>query len=357
MWTAEDSELSVKDMRTRCTPYARTRSGYTRSRALRCWDLATGVCVRTLEEHAGSIESIAVSPDGRLAVTGGWALSLWDIATGRCLYTFGGPTAAILDVAWTPDGRYVVTGTSDEEVRVWDIVTGECVQVMTGHAGVVKSVAVTADGSRVLSGSSPIWGRNGQVILWDMSEGAPVRVFEGHAGGVNAVALSLDGRHALSGGADHSVRFWDAQSGECLRVLSDSFTNVQTVALSFDNRFAVAGSDDGVIQVWYLDWTLENRVLGDWDPGAAPYLNPFVALHRPPATELPQDASADFFEIGRALERKGKPSWTDTDLDRLMFTLGCVGYGWLARESVEAELHRTGQRGVFGWLGRRRDAH
>lgn len=70
------------------------------------WDLATGVCVRTLNGHTSSVYSLALLPDGRLAsASGDKTVKLWDVSTGSCVGTLSGHTGAVRALASLPDGR------------------------------------------------------------------------------------------------------------------------------------------------------------------------------------------------------------------------------------------------------------
>jgi len=56
-------------------------------------------------------------------------------------------------VAVTPDGRLAVSGSFDNTVRVWDLESGKCVSTLEGHTDPVIGVAVTQDGRLAVSGS------------------------------------------------------------------------------------------------------------------------------------------------------------------------------------------------------------
>jgi hypothetical protein len=156
---------------------------------------------------------------------------------------------------------------------------------------------------------------SGQLKLWEVAAGRPLPTFEGHADAVTAVALSADGRYALSGSADRTLK------------------------------------------LWALDWELEDSAPADWDDGALPYLDAFLARHTPYAAPLPArkrtlreaihlpltrlfkpGPSGD--EITRSLTREGRPRWTEKDFDGLLHALGCAGFGWLRPEGVRRRLER-----------------
>ncbi len=61
---------------------------------VRLWNLDTGACLKTLEGHTHYVDSVALTPDGRRALSGSWdkTLRLWDLDTGDCLKTLEGHT-------------------------------------------------------------------------------------------------------------------------------------------------------------------------------------------------------------------------------------------------------------------------
>ena len=59
-----------------------------------------------------------------------------------------GHTGLISSVALTPDGKWALTGSRDNTARLWDLSNlGSSPRVLSGHTGTINSVAITADGS------------------------------------------------------------------------------------------------------------------------------------------------------------------------------------------------------------------
>ncbi len=164
------------------------------------------------------------------------------------------------------------------------------------------------------------------------------RSFEGHTDWVNSVCLSGDSRFALSGSTDNTLKLWEVSTGRCLRSFEGHTRAVMSVCLSGDGRFALSGSVDYTLKLWFLDWDLEIRDPAEWDEGARPHLETFLARQTPYVAPLPQDRTPIEAELTRALTQQGKPAWTEEDFQQFLYTLGCAGYGWLQPEGVRREL-------------------
>jgi hypothetical protein len=181
-------------------------------KTLRLWDVATGLELRRLEGHTASAVAGVFSADGRRILSGGHdqTVRYWDAETGKELKRFEGVQGIdgrTWGVALSPDGRRALS--CGRVVQLWDVATGKEVRKFEGHAGEVLAVAFSADGRRAASG-----GTDKTLRLWDAETGKELRKFEGHAGAVRGVAFAPDGRQLLTGSRDRTVRLWDVETGK-----------------------------------------------------------------------------------------------------------------------------------------------
>jgi WD40 repeat protein len=216
-------------------------------KTLTLWELATGKCLCTLNGHTESVNAVALTSEGRRALSGSWdkTLKLWDLATGQCLRTLTGYTGSAQTVV--SDGRRALSGSADQTIKIWDLVTGQCLRTLTGHTYWVDAVAVFNDGRRALSAS-----RDKTLKLWDLDTGDCLRTLTGHTGWVQAVAVTGDGHRALSGDSDGTLKLWDLETGWCLRTLTGHTEGVHAVAVTGDGRRALSGSQDKTLKIWEL---------------------------------------------------------------------------------------------------------
>ncbi len=229
---------------------------------------------------------LALSADGSRALVGRAALALVSLATLKEYRPFQRPRGASLAscVALSPDGRLALTGHGalrvagpgrpaeklDCVVRVWDTETGGETGRLEGHADRVMAVAVLPDGKRGVS-----FGADGTLRLWDLAKAAPPQVvvkppvpakppttapptttpdepFAGHKGEVLAVAFSSDGQRLLSGGSDRTLRLWDAVGGKELKLVGRLSRPVVAVAFAPGNK-AVCIDESDLHTVWDLE--------------------------------------------------------------------------------------------------------
>ena len=69
------------------------------------------------------------------------------------LTTLASAAGVVWAVALTPDGRQALTASEDFTARVWDIMSGTCERVLEGHTGWVVGVAISPDGSHAVTAS------------------------------------------------------------------------------------------------------------------------------------------------------------------------------------------------------------
>ena len=229
---------------------------------LKVWNLETGELVQTLAGHSRRVNAVALTADGKTAISGSddHTLKVWNLETGELVQTLAGHSGGVYAVALTADGQTAISGSYDNTLKVWHLETGELVQTLAGHSGGVNAVALTADGQTAISGSGnktlKVWNQETGVravarSLWlRISKG---KVLAGHSGSVNAVALTADGQTAISGSDDNTLKVWNLETRKLVQTLAGHSGRVRAVALTADGQTAISGSWDNTLKVWNLE--------------------------------------------------------------------------------------------------------
>jgi WD40 repeat protein len=217
-------------------------------KTLKLWEISSGRKIRSFTGHSDNITSVAFSPDGKYALSGSWdkTLKLWEISSGMELKSFTGHSDNVTSVTFSPDGKYALSGSWDKTLKLWEISSGKEIRNFTGHSDRVTSVAISPDGKYVLSGS---WDKT--LKLWEIVSGMELKSFTEHSNVVNSVAISSDGKYALAGSADKTLKIWKISSGYKIKSFTES-DYVTSVAFSPDGKYALSGNVDNTLKLWEI---------------------------------------------------------------------------------------------------------
>jgi cytochrome c len=202
-----------------------------------------------LRGHGGPVRALAISADGKTAVSGSFDSSAirWSLARNAAEQVLRFHASAVNAVAFIPDGRIVTAG-EDGRIAVWSPGATAPGAVLEGHSAPIVALAISPDGTTLASAS---WDRT--IRVWPLAGGAP-RVLEVHRQNVNGVAFSPDGKSLVSASYDATVRIWPLAGGEPTIVTLP--TPLNAVAVARDGEI-VAGGADG--RVYFLSPTGEQR--------------------------------------------------------------------------------------------------
>jgi hypothetical protein len=131
------------------------------------WDTVSTKEVCRLRGHAGWVEVMAFTPDGKVLVVSIRLCGLWDPASGKERTVLSGHADVISALAISPDGRQLASGDWDSVVRLWDLASGKEQVNFKAHPSRcrVTVLAYTGDGKTLVSGSG-----DGTVKFWDVDK-------------------------------------------------------------------------------------------------------------------------------------------------------------------------------------------
>ncbi|MBB4917622.1 WD40 repeat domain-containing protein [Streptosporangium saharense] len=220
------------------------------------------VMSQTLVRPGEDVSALALSADGRTAVTdGGDSMSVWDLTdtshpVRAATVENDDDTGSAHPLTLTPDGKTVLIGRKNGDVPAWDLSEkSHPIRLFTlsGHASRVTGVGLSSDGRTAVTVSQETG------IVWDLTDRSRP-VWRGTLPRPRAswdwesVALSADGRTAVTGGS-LGADIWDVTDrARPTRLVSLPLptTSVHAVALSPDGRTAMTSSHAGPTVIWEL---------------------------------------------------------------------------------------------------------
>ena len=197
-----------------------------------------------LRGHGGPVRALAISPDGKSAISGSFDTSAirWSLEKNAASEVLRFHDGAVNAVALLRDGR-AATERRGRAHRDLEAGRGEAASpCCEGHKAPVVALAVSPDGATLASAS---WDHTAR--LWPLAGGEP-RVLDGHKDNVNGVAFTPDGKSVVTAGYDATLRIWPLAGGAPEIVTLP--TPLNTVAVAPDGEIVTAGADG---KVYFLD--------------------------------------------------------------------------------------------------------
>jgi len=161
--------------------------------------------------HESWCHTLALTPDGNLAISGGgdgrliwWDLSSEAQSSVRAVEAHSG---FIRMISLSPTGDFLVSGGYDRRLHLWEVATGQLVRSWQKHESNVYAVEFLSDSRRFLSGDL-----KGTIYLWDVEQGEPLGKWDAaplhsynagqrvNFGGVRTLAVNADETQVAAGG-------------------------------------------------------------------------------------------------------------------------------------------------------------
>lgn len=222
------------------------------------WFLPTMTKVRRLSGNSKPVYCLAVTPDGFHVVGGGEerVVYVWSIGDhdedgdgdGDAVIMGGEGDdtrrheGEILCIAVSPDGKQVVSGGFDDKIIVWSLDTNEATRCLNTVGEMVFALAVSPDGERIVCG-----GPGGKLHVFSLGihDDAPLSTIYTGTSSIECISLSPDGDYVATGLDNGIVKVWRLSDRCMVDSIRVDFASVSSVAMLPDGKSLVAGGVSG----------------------------------------------------------------------------------------------------------------
>ncbi len=176
------------------------------------WEIETGKSLTYTKVRESTIRDITIADNGNLLIgkVNGVVVHV-NIFTGRRI-EFLGHNEKINSVAMSPNGRYALTGSSDYTALFWDTKTAQVIHRFI-HPTRVTKVALDKSGKYAFSA-----GSQRQSSIWDIKTGKEVSrlQYPSRSRIFSAVTFSNDSSQLYTGSPGRLLNRWSTQTGKKL---------------------------------------------------------------------------------------------------------------------------------------------
>jgi len=229
---------------------------------VRIWDLDRGVGKRVLRGHSDWVRAIVISPDNYRVISTGddQTIRIWEIETDRLLNVIEVAGLWPQALAVTPDSRHALIGGRGGKIQLIDLLEGKTVLLLKGHRLTINAISILPDGNHAVSASD-----DRTLRIWNLADGVELFTLRGHRSKVVAISVSSDGSFALSASSDDTLRSWSLSEQKIYDppdgvMITETAYWVRTVVLTPDGQKAITGADDGSLRAWNMQTGSLSRI-------------------------------------------------------------------------------------------------
>jgi WD40 repeat protein len=222
-----------------------------------------------LDAHRDWISSLAISPNGKMLVSGGTrfdqSIHFWSLSGNKPQHS-----AALTKfshwwhhaLVFSPDGKWLATVSGSEQgpVQLWDVsdVSKQVKEgpVLTGLEWGISAMAFTADGRYLIAalGSGHHHPNDGTLLVWERNDTgfALKSKIEDKGHEMSALAISPDGHRFVAGYADGAIKLFGLTAGtpQEKAALRDHGDSQQAIAFLPNGEQFLSASQSGTVDEW-----------------------------------------------------------------------------------------------------------
>ena len=110
----------------------------------------------------------------------------------------------IESIAMTGDGKLLVTGHHQGDIGLWQLHSGKCLGHIKAHDGIIRGLAINVSNTLLASCAN-----DSLIKLWELNSLTEITELSGHLDEVNDVVFHPDDNILFSCSADKTIKVWE----------------------------------------------------------------------------------------------------------------------------------------------------
>jgi len=222
------------------------------------WRVADGHLLWS-ELHGSEVECVTFSPDSKLVATGGedYFVRIWEVATGKQVRALE-HDSSIDGIAWSNNGEIIATGSENGEVTFWDTDTYE-IKGFVNLGSTVNSLQFTKDDTKLVAAGNiqtpnPKTGKTdykGFVTIIRTFNMLVLQNYQGHLASVKSVRISPDEKWIATASFDSTACIFNLKTGELIHQFKEPL-RIEAVAFTADGQYLITGGHQLFISFYRL---------------------------------------------------------------------------------------------------------
>ena len=207
-----------------------------------------GQLIRCIDHHSGCIRSIQVDEDSNKMITGSCdkTIKIFDLKSGECLKTLEDHKNWVTSILMIPNSKFI-SGSWDKKMKIWDLNSYECLSTLDNESQIFSLCLLTTN--KIACGCG-----DGTINIWSLSNLLRVKSFKAHSDWIPYM-LVTDNTNLLvscSGFKDKTIKIWNSKTFELIKELA-AHTNAIFHIDSISNGNLLSSSYDKSVKLWRIE--------------------------------------------------------------------------------------------------------
>ena len=172
-------------------------------------------------------------------------IKIWNLETGECLETLENHAPHVQSILLLPNINKFISASTNKEIKIWDFNSYECLNTLENESGVCSLYLVSDN--QIACGCL-----NGFIVIWNLDNSTKVKTFKAHNSWITYLIVNTNKSKLISCSVDCKIKIWNLEIFECIKLLEGHSDVVNYLELTLDGNL-LSCSVDMTIKLWQTE--------------------------------------------------------------------------------------------------------